>query len=34
MIKSRHPFKKAKTDETVKNSMFRRTDVFNKRIET
>ena len=33
-IRSRKSFNKAKTDDTVKNSMFRRTDVYNKRIVT
>ena len=31
---SRNPFYKAYTDEKVKNSMFRRIDVFNKNIAT
>ncbi len=33
-IHSRNPFNKAYTDETVKNSKFRRIDVFNKNIVT
>ena len=32
--KSRNPFNKGLTNETVNNSIFRRTDIFNKSIET
>ncbi len=33
-IKRRNPLNKAWTDDTIKNSMYRSTDVFNNHIET